>query len=515
MAGLSFAVKAAETGRVAVVTKKTLEDSNTAHAQGGVAAVWSEADSVESHVADTLEAGAGLCCEEIVRGVVAEGPDRIRELIELGVRFSRREESGEYDLALEGGHSNRRILHAADSTGREIIRALGAVARNHPQIDIFEHHYAVDLLIDQKFGLASGPPTCWGAYVLDSRTGLVHTFLAKATVLATGGTGKVYLYTSNPDVASGDGIAMAYRAGCRVGDLEFMQFHPTCLYHPKAKSFLITEALRGEGAVLRRPDGRPFMAEYHPRAELAPRDIVARAIDREMKRNGYDYVLLDVTALGGEFLRRRFPTVYQQCKAFGIDIATEPIPVVPAAHYMCGGVLTDRHGRTAVSRLYAVGEVALTGMHGANRLASNSLLEAAVFAHRAYVHARELLRADAAQPPAFPDWRSGDATDIDELVVINHNWDEIRRLMWNYVGIVRSDRRLRRAAARISMLREEIHDYYWDFRVTGDLLELRNLALVAELIIRCARSRRESRGLHYNVDCPDRDDANWRRSTVL
>ncbi|RMF23417.1 MAG: L-aspartate oxidase, partial [Deltaproteobacteria bacterium] len=466
LAGMSFALKAATTGRVALVTKKSLEESNTAYAQGGVAAVWSQEDSVEAHVADTLEAGAGLCNEEIVRGVAAEGPDRIRELIELGVGFTPSGDGEDFDLALEGGHSNRRILHAADHTGREIVRALARAVRAHPDIDVFEFHHAVDLLIDQKIGLASGAPACWGAYVLDAATAEVRTFTARATVLATGGTGKVYLYTSNPDVASGDGIAMAYRAGCRIGDLEFMQFHPTCLYHPQAKSFLITEAIRGEGAILRRPDGSPFMADYHPRAELAPRDIVARAIDREMKRNGYDNVLLDVSHLPASFLQKRFPHVYEQCKRFGIDIASEPIPVVPAAHYMCGGVLTDAHGCTAVRRLYAIGEVALTGMHGANRLASNSLLEAAVFAHRAHLHAREVVGRADGDPPAFPDWQSGSATDIDESVVISHNWDEIRRLMWNYVGIVRSDRRLKRAAARIMMLREEIHDYYWDFTVT-------------------------------------------------
>ncbi len=515
LAGMSFALKAATTGRVALVTKKALEESNTAYAQGGVAAVWSAQDSIEAHVADTLEAGAGLCSEEIVRGVAAEGPVRMRELIELGVGFTPSGDGNDYDLALEGGHSKRRILHAADHTGREIVRVLTEKVRAHPDIDIFEFHHAVDLLIDQKLGLASGAPACWGAYVLDATTGGVRTFPARTTVLATGGTGKVYLYTSNPDVASGDGIAMAYRAGCRIGDLEFIQFHPTCLYHPQAKSFLITEALRGEGAILRRPDGSPFMADYDSRAELAPRDIVARAIDREMKRNGYDNVLLDVSHLPANFLRSRFPHVYEQCRRFGIDIACEPIPVVPAAHYMCGGVLTDEHGRTAVRRLYAIGEVALTGLHGANRLASNSLLEAVVFAHRAYMHAKNLIGESDGHPPEFPDWQSGTATDIDESVVISHNWDEIRRLMWNYVGIVRSDRRLKRAAARIIMLREEIHDYYWDFTVTGDLLELRNLATVAELIIRCARSRRESRGLHYNVDCPERDDRAWRRSTII
>jgi len=515
LAGLSFALKAAASGSVALVTKTRLEESNTSHAQGGIAAVWSEQDDVEQHVRDTLAAGAGLCDEAIVRTVASEGPDRIRELISLGVEFSRNSDSGDYDLALEGGHSQRRILHAADHTGSEIVRALAAAVRQQSAIQIFEGHHAVDLLIDQKFGFVRGAPQCWGAYVLDTTTNEVLNFHARATVLATGGAGKVYLYTSNPDVASGDGIAMAYRAGCRVGDLEFMQFHPTCLYHPQAKSFLITEAIRGEGAVLRRPDGSAFMRDYHPRGELAPRDIVARAIDSEMKRSGFDNVLLDVSHLGGEFLRQRFPHVYRQCADFGIDIAAEPIPVVPAAHYMCGGVLTDANGATAVGRLYAIGEVARTGMHGANRLASNSLLEAAVLAHRAYLASRRQIESSDKPPATFPGWQSADATDIDESVVITHNWDEIRRLMWNYVGVVRSDRRLKRAAARILMLREEIHDYYWDFKVSDDLLELRNLALVAELIIRCARSRRESRGLHHNVDCPETDAASRLAPTVI
>jgi len=519
IAGMKFALEAAREGHVALLTKRSLEDSNTNWAQGGVAAVWDPEDTVEAHAADTMETGAGLCNSRVVDLVVREGPERLRELIELGVRFSQKQDGASgpvYELGLEGGHSHRRILHAADHTGQEIVRGMSAEIRRHPNIEVFENRFAIDLLIDEKFGYASGGrPQCWGAYVLNTADGSVEVFAARTTLLATGGTGKVYLYTSNPDVASGDGIAMAWRAGCRVADMEFIQFHPTCLYHPAAKSFLVTEAMRGEGAVLRTPDGNAFMKSYDPRAELAPRDIVARAIDREMKRRGFDNVLLDVTSLGADFLKKRFPVIYERCLGYGIDITTTPIPVVPAAHYMCGGVLTGLDGETSIDRLYAAGEVAMTGLHGANRLASNSLLEGVVFGHRAGVHAARRLREDAALPPELPRWTSGAAVDIDEEVVISHNWDEIRRLMWNYVGIVRSDRRLTRAAARITMLREEIQQYYRDFRVTRDLLELRNIALVADLIIRAARTRRESRGLHYNVDCPDRDDANWLKHTVL
>jgi L-aspartate oxidase len=519
IAGMTFALEAAKQGRVALLAKRTLEDSNTNWAQGGVAAVWDSDDTTESHAADTLVAGAGLCNRRVVDVVVKEGPDRIRELIELGVHFSLKRENGaagvDYDLGLEGGHSHRRVLHAADRTGQEIVRGLAAAVRKNGNIDVLENHFAIDLLIDEKFGYAAGRPQCWGAYVLDTESGNVTAFTARATLLATGGTGKVYLYTSNPDVASGDGIAMGWRAGCRVADMEFIQFHPTCLYHPEAKSFLVTEAMRGEGAVLRTPDGKAFMKDYDARAELAPRDIVARAIDSEMKKRGFDNVLLDVTSLGSAFLKERFPVIYQRCLGYGIDITTMPIPVVPAAHYMCGGIMTGLDGETSIGRLYAAGEVAMTGLHGANRLASNSLLEGAVFGHRAALHAKKRLREDTSGPPPLPKWTSGDAVNIDESVVITHNWDEIRRLMWNYVGIVRSDRRLARAAARIAMLREEIQQYYRDFLVTRDLLELRNIALVADLIIRAARTRRESRGLHYNVDCPERDDAHWLRHTVL
>lgn len=515
IAGLTFAIKAADKGKVAVVTKRSLAESNTSWAQGGVAAVWGKDDSVESHVADTLAAGAGLCDETVVRAVCEEGPRRVEELIAFGASFSPSEDNGSYDLGLEGGHSHRRVLHSADRTGEEISRTLIDVVSRHGNIHVFENHLAVDLLVDQKFGLARSHPQCWGAYILDTSTGEVHTFTARSTLLATGGTGKVYLYTSNPDVASGDGLAMAYRAGCRASDLEFVQFHPTCLYHPAAKTFLITEAARGEGAVLRLPDGTAFMARYDSRAELASRDIVARAIDQEMKRSGCDNVVLDLTGLQPDFVRERFPKMHERCASYGIDITKTPIPVVPAAHYMCGGVVTDVHGETAVGRLYAAGEVAMTGMHGANRLASNSLLEGLVFAHRAFEHATMVAEGSAGAIPEFPDWAEGDAVDIDESVVISHNWDEIRRLMWNYVGIVRSDRRLARAATRVALLRDEIRQYYWDFKLTRDLVELRNLALVAELMIRSARSRRESRGLHFNADCPERDDVNWLRHTTV
>ncbi len=514
IAGLSLALKVATRGSVTIVTKDRLPESNSAYAQGGIASVWSAEDSFAAHIQDTLTAGAGLCHPEVVEAVVREGPERIRELIALGTTFSRRpgSEEAEYDLGLEGGHSHRRILHASDATGQEIIRALIAAVRQQPNITILEKHMGIDLLTKP------GPSgvECWGAYVLDLETNQVKTLTARVTALCSGGAGKVYLYTSNPDVATGDGLAMAYRAGAPLANLEFFQFHPTCLFHPRAKSFLISEALRGEGAVLRRPDdGTPFMAQYHPRAELAPRDVVAHAIDHEMKTQGFTHVLLDISHRDATFLRQRFPTIFRRCLEFGIDLTQEPIPVVPAAHYLCGGVVTDLHGATAISRLYAAGEVALTGLHGANRLASNSLLEAVVFAHRVFVRANAFLAADRRTPPAFPDWNPNQAVSSDELVVVTHTWEEIRRLMWNYVGVVRSDRRLARARRRIALIQDEIRDYYWNFLVTGDLLELRNLATVAELIIHCASLRRESRGLHYTLDYPESDDHRWRHDTVV
>jgi L-aspartate oxidase len=513
IAGLSLAIKAATYGSVTIATKDSLPESNSVYAQGGIASVWSPEDSFAAHIQDTLIAGAGLCHPEVVEVVVKEGPERIRELIALGTNFSRRPggEEDEYDLGLEGGHSHRRILHALDATGQEIIRALIAAVRQQPNITILEKHLGIDLLTSPgRMGVE-----CWGAYILDLETNQVKTFTARVTALCTGGAGKVYLYTSNPDVATGDGLAMAYRAGAPVANLEFFQFHPTCLFHPRAKSFLISEALRGEGAILRRPDGAPFMSRYHPRAELAPRDIVARAIDHEVKVHGFAHVFLDISHRDAGFLRQRFPSIYRRCLEFGIDLTKEPIPVVPAAHYLCGGVVTDQHGATSLHRLYAAGEVAMTGLHGANRLASNSLLEAVVFAHRVSMHATAFLANDKQTPPSFPEWNPGEAVSNDELVVITHTWEEIRRLMWNYVGIVRSNRRLARARRRVALIHEEIREYYWNFLVTGDLLELRNLATVAELIIRCASMRQESRGLHSTLDYPEPDDQHWRHDTII
>lgn len=511
VAGLSFALEAARHGEVLVVTKRAREESSTKYAQGGIAAVLGDGDSFEAHVQDTLTAGAGLNHPRAVELCVREGPARIRWLRELGARFdvaqapSHADESSpslplsapELDLHLEGGHSARRIVHAGDMTGREVERALLEALAREPNVRVLEEHMAVDLITLSKYG---GPEVCAGAYVLDVAQGKVETVLARATVLATGGAGKVYLYTTNPDVATGDGVAMAFRAGAEVANMEFYQFHPTALFHPKAKTFLISEALRGEGAVLRRLDGTPFMKEHDERGELAPRDIVARAIDHEMKRTGAEHVLLDITHKPADFIREHFPGIHAECLRYGIDITREPIPVVPAAHYLCGGISTDLDGRTTIPGLWAIGECAHTGLHGANRLASNSLLEGLVFSHRA---AAALAGIDRTKRfPDVPDWDVGEAVPSDEAVVITQNWDELRRLMWNYVGIVRSDKRLRRAARRIALLQEEIAEYYWKYFVTRDLLELRNIATVAALVVECAAARRESRGLHFTIDHP-------------
>ena len=504
-AGLTTALLLARHGRIAVLSKSSVSEGSTFYAQGGIAAVLDSADSVESHIADTLVAGAGLCEEPAVRFTVENSRAAVEWLIERGVPFTRDEDVDgpyEFHLTREGGHSHRRIIHAADATGRAVETTLVDAVRREANIELFENYVAVDLLQSKKHG---GPDNrCFGAYALNKHSEEVELFRARFVVLATGGSSKVYLYTSNPDVASGDGLAMAWRAGCRVANMEFNQFHPTCLYHPKAKTFLVTEALRGEGAVLRRADGTRFMTTVHPMAELAPRDIVARAIDHEMKVSGSDCVYLDISHQPEEFIKSHFPMIYEQCLGFGIDITKQAIPVVPAAHYTCGGVKTDLKGHTDLPGLYAIGEVAYTGLHGANRMASNSLLECLVFARAA---AEDIMAQwdDIPEPPPAPAWDASRVTDSDEEVVVSHNWDELRRFMWDYVGIVRTDKRLQRALNRVNLLKQEISDYYSNFRVTGDLLELRNLVTVAELIIRSAQARKESRGLHYTLDYPDSD----------
>ncbi len=531
IAALSYALEAARLGRkVTVVTKRSSQDANTAWAQGGIAAVLNAEDSFDSHVEDTLRAGAGLCRRDVVSQVVQDAPAAIQRLIDCGVKFDRSEvEPGDdapadYDLTREGGHSHRRILHSGDITGQEIMRGLLEEVRSQENVTILERHCAVDLLTTRKVeGLRTGSEhrkpaaenRCLGAYVLNEDRGAVETFLAKVTLLATGGASKVYLYTSNPDIASGDGIAMAWRAGAKVANMEFIQFHPTCLFHPQAKSFLISEALRGEGGILRRQDGTRFMENYHEMKELAPRDIVARAIDTELKRTGDEAVGLDMTHLDPEYLVKRFPNIHAKCMEFGIDMRKQPIPVVPAAHYVCGGVVCDEQGQTKIPGLFVAGEVSCTGMHGANRLASNSLLEGAVYGHRAATACERHHEQEMPQTPEVPDWDAGKAVPSDELVVITQCWDEIRRFMWNYVGIVRTDRRLTRALRRIDTLKEEIRDFYWYATVTRDLLELRNLCTVAELIVRCALKRKESRGLHYTLDYPDLNKNDAPGDTVL
>ena len=546
IAGLSAAIKFADLAphcEIDLVCKADISEGSTRYAQGGIASVWSKEDSYEEHIKDTLVAGAGLCRESIVKICVQEGPARVKELIELGVAFtkesafdshsvsnpSRQDPTEEFSLHREGGHGQRRILHADDLTGWAIEKALLEQIARRPQIRIFEHHIAIDLITEAKvLKRWRKPGRCLGAYILNEKTHQILTFSADVTLLATGGAGKVYLYTSNPDTATGDGIAMAFRAGAKVANLEFMQFHPTCLYHPTARTFLITEALRGEGAVLKTMQGEEFMSKHHELASLAPRDIVARAIDMEMKRTGDKHVLLDATHLPSESLKKKFPNIYETCLKLGVDITKQPIPVVPACHYTCGGVLVDEKAQTTIEGLFAVGEAACTGLHGANRLASNSLLEAVVFAHRAAVHALAALKtqpsglfsgsptsASSHAQASLPEWDSGHAVEIEEQIDITANWYEIRSLMWNYVGIVRSNRRLERAKRRIELLKTEVNTYYWNFLLTKDLIELRNLLTVAELIIDCAMARKESRGLHYTVDYPRKDDSQALRDTVI
>ena len=503
-AGLSLALTLPSHLKIAVLSKGDLSNGSTFWAQGGVAAVLDDTDTVESHVQDTLNAGGGLCREDAVRFTVTHSREAIQWLIDQGVPFTRDphvDDNGfEFHLTREGGHSHRRIIHAADATGAAIFTTLLEKARQAPNIELLEQHVAVDLITEKRLGLEG--ERCLGAYVLDRSRGEVDTFAARFVVLATGGAAKVYLYTSNSDGACGDGIAMAWRAGCRVGNLEFNQFHPTCLYHPQAKNFLITEALRGEGAFLKLPNGERFMPRFDERAELAPRDIVARAIDHEMKRLGIDCVYLDISHQPAEFIREHFPTVYERCLSFGIDITCQPIPVVPAAHYTCGGVLIDHNGRTDVPGLYAIGETSFTGLHGANRLASNSLLECFVYARAAAHDIIEQLDTVSAPAP-LPRWDASQVTDSDEDVIIAHNWDELRRFMWDYVGIVRTTKRLMRAQHRVRLLLDEIDEFYSNYRVSRDLIELRNLALVAQLMIESAMQRKESRGLHFTLDYPN------------
>jgi L-aspartate oxidase len=523
IAGLTYALKIADHRKVAVVTKKEKVETSTNYAQGGIASVLSPDDSFDLHVQDTLNSGDGLCDSDVVEMVIKNGPTRIRELAEMGVRFQlSQQDSLPFDLAREGGHSRSRIVHAQDMTGKEVERVLVAMAEDHPNISIFENHIAIDLIVEchlLKRGLLTTQrqERCWGAYVLDIEGNRILTYLARDTLLCTGGAGKVYVYTSNPDVATGDGVAMAYRAGADIANMEFVQFHPTCLYHPHAKNFLISEAVRGEGGRLIDKRGHAFMAKYHPLKDLACRDVVARAIDTEIKQSGDDCVYLDISHRDADFLRRRFPGIHEKCLSLGIDITRDSIPVVPAAHYICGGVRTDRYGRTSIQHLYALGESACTGLHGANRLASNSLLEALVFAH----NAAEDINSQPSSPtenisfPEVPPLEMPLNANDSEMVLIAYNWDIIRRLMWNYVGIVRKDTRLRLAQNHLAQIQREINEHYPNISLNSDLIELRNLATVAELIVNCALARHESRGLHFNIDHPQKDDERWQRDTTL
>jgi L-aspartate oxidase len=515
-AGLSLALHLADSYQVAVLAKFALTECSTYYAQGGISAVFDDKhDSIESHIEDTLIAGAGLCDPEIVRLTVSQGRESIEWLRKQGVNFTEeRTASGKKQLHLnrEGGHSHRRIVHTDDATGKAVSLSLIERAQAHPNITLLEYHNVVELITAEKLG--ESPQRIRGAYVLDSKSGKIKSIASKVVVLATGGANKVYLYSTNPHISSGDGIALAWRAGCRVGNMEFMQFHPTCLYHPSARSFLISEAVRGEGGHLILPDGERFMRRYDERMELAPRDIVARAIDSEIKKRGIDCVYLDISHKSRDFIKKHFPTIYMQCLELDIDISQQPIPVVPAAHYTCGGVMTDANARTDIPGLYAIGETACTGLHGANRMASNSLLECLVFAEQANLDIRRHI-AEIPEPGPLPAWDESQVSDSDEEVVIAHNWDELRRFMWDYVGIVRTNKRLERAMNRLVLLKEEIADYYGQFRVTSDLLELRNLVIVAELIIRSAQLRKESRGLHFTKDYPELDTSAPPKNTIL
>jgi L-aspartate oxidase len=517
IAGLSYALKVSDLASVTVITKKEDAESNTNYAQGGIASVMGEDDSLEDHISDTIRAGAGLCHEDVVRTVISEGPERVRELADWGVRFSINHnglDEQSYDLGREGGHSKKRIVHAGDMTGREIERALLSVLSDRPNVRLLERHVAVDLILESKIrGIAQQDDRCLGAYVLDSDRGLVEPFTATITLLATGGIGKTYLYTTNPDIATGDGIVLAFRAGCAVGNMEFVQFHPTCLYHPAAKSFLISEAVRGEGAVIIDDQGEEFINQLHPMGSLAPRDIVARAIDKRLKERGLKFVYLDATRIDSERFKERFPNIYETCLSFGFDMTKEPIPVVPAAHYLCGGIRVDMNGRTDLEGLYCCGESAFTGLHGANRLASNSLLEAVVFSNRAAEKSRDVLAGP--RPPEPSKWVSEGVTPAGELVLLDHTWDAVRALMSDYVGIVRTEERLQLAKRRIRVLREEIEGFYTRFEVIPDLVELRNIALIAELVIHCALRRKESRGLHWLANRQESDDVNFKKDTIL
>jgi L-aspartate oxidase len=521
LAGLSYALKVSEFGTVSLITKKNRAESNTNYSQGGIAAVMAPRDSFDLHIQDTLKAGAGLCHKKTVEILVKEGPERIRDLIQWGTQFTKAAAGAdfEYDLGREGGHSINRILHARDVTGREVERALLEEVKRKENISVYEHHIGIDLITEHQSGLEAEEKAerlhCWGAYVLDVEREEVDVFLAKATLLATGGCGQVYSNTTNPLIATGDGLAMAYRAGAMIANLEFMQFHPTSLFHPQGESFLISEAVRGHGAILRDSRGKAFMEHYHPLKDLAPRDIVARAIDAELKKSGEECVFLDITHIDAADVKKRFPNIYEKCLFLKIDITSEPIPVVPAAHYMCGGVVTDLDARTSISGLYACGEVACTGVHGANRLASNSLLEAVVFSHRAFVSSVNYVRQSGVSIPDVPPWSDSDTTNQEEWVLISHDRDEIRRLMTDYVGIVRSNLRLDRAQRRLLLIGKEVEDFFKRTKVSEGLIELRSLVGVAQLIVRCALYRKESRGLHYTTNYPGTDDKNWCKDTII